>query len=83
VTAETAVLAYEFDRRAFARLISETPELIDTFASALAHLAWRETYQHSADEEPPPDVIERLINLYRGQIEANYGRRQEASAAAS
>src|ERR1044072_7056606 len=28
VTAETAVLIYEFDRRAFTRLIGETPELI-------------------------------------------------------
>jgi small-conductance mechanosensitive channel/CRP-like cAMP-binding protein len=83
VTAETAVLAYEFDRRAFARLIGETPELIGTFAGALANLAWRETYQRSAAEEPPPDVIDRLINLYRGQIEANYGpRTQPASLAA-
>ena len=77
VTAETAVLMYEFDRRAFGRLIAETPGLIETFASALAHLAWRETYQHSADEEPPTDVIDRLVNLYRGQIEANYGSRTE------
>lgn len=83
VTAETAVLMYEFDRRAFGRLIAETPSLIETFASALAHLAWRETYQHSADEEPPPDVIDRLVNLYRGQIEANYGPRLEPAPLAA
>ncbi len=73
VTAETTVLIYEFDRRAFARLIGETPELIDTFAAALAHLAWQETYRRSIDEEPPAEVIDRLINLYRGQIESHYG----------
>ena len=83
VTAETAVLIYEFDRRAFTRLIGETPELIGTFATALAHLAWRETYQRSADEEPPPEVIDRLINLYRGQIEANYGPRTEPASLAA
>lgn len=82
VTAETAVLMYEFDRRTFGRLIAETPALLETFASALAHLAWRETYQRSADEEPPPDVIDRLVNLYRGQIEANYGPRPEPALAA-
>jgi small-conductance mechanosensitive channel/CRP-like cAMP-binding protein len=83
MTAETTVLAYEFDRRAFARLIGETPELIGTFATALARLAWRETCQRSADEEPPPDVIDRLINLYRGQIEANYGPRTEPAPLAA
>jgi len=82
VSAETAVLVYEFDRRAFTRLIGETPELIGTFAGALAHLAWRETDQRSADEEPAPEVIDRLINLYRGQIEANYGPRTEPALAA-
>ncbi|CAN5910403.1 hypothetical protein BH11PSE3_BH11PSE3_30220 [soil metagenome] len=83
VVAETAVLAYEFDRRALARLIGETPELIDTLATALAHLAWQDTYRHSADEEPPPEVIERLTNLYRGQIEANYRLRPAATPLAA
>jgi small-conductance mechanosensitive channel/CRP-like cAMP-binding protein len=83
VTAETALLIYEFDRRAFARLIGETPGLIDTFAAALAHLAWRDTYQRSADEEPAPEVIDRLVNLYRGQIEANYGPRTEPTPLAA
>jgi hypothetical protein len=57
--------------------------LIDTFASALGNLAWRETYQRSAEEEPPPEVIDRLVNLYRGQIEANYGPRIAPAALAA
>jgi small-conductance mechanosensitive channel len=83
VTAETAVLVYELDRRALGKLIDETPELIDTLAMALALASWRETHRGNPDEEPPKATLDRLVNLYRGQIEANYGRRQEASAAAS
>lgn len=83
VTAETAVLIYEFERRAFARLITETPELIDTFAAALANLAWHDTYRRGIDEEPAPEVIERLTNLYRGQIEANYAVRVEPTPLAA
>ena len=83
VTAETAVLVYEFERRAFARLIGETPELIETFAAALAQLAWRDTYRHNIDEEPPPEVIDRLTNLYRGQIEANYTGQSEPTPLAA
>ena len=82
VLAETALLVYEFDRRALARLIAETPELIEILALALAHLNWRETRRDNPDEEPPPAVIDRLVNLYRGQIEANYGPRLPAGAAA-
>ena len=74
VVAETAVLIYEFDRRALARLIDETPEVIATFAEALAHANWRETLRGPTDDEPPADYVERLVNLYRGQIEANYRR---------
>ncbi|MDP1748218.1 MAG: mechanosensitive ion channel family protein [Reyranella sp.] len=81
VLAETAVLIYEFDRRALARLIAETPELIETFAVALAHLSWRASHRGNPDEEPPPAVIVRLVNLYRGQIEANYGPRPPQEAA--
>ncbi len=73
VLAETAVLIYEFDRRAFARLLRETPELANTFAAALAQLSWRDANHQNISEEPPPEAIERLRNLYLGQIEANYG----------
>ena len=83
VTAETAVLVYEFDRRAFARLIGETPDLIGIFAAALAQLAWHDTYRRSAGEEPPPEVIDRLTNLYRGQIEANYSVQPEPAPLAA
>ncbi len=75
VQAETAVLAYELDRRALTLLIQETPSLIQTLAHALALLSWSETHTDSPGIEPPPAVIERLINLYRGQIEDNYFQR--------
>lgn len=73
VVAETAVLAYEFERRALARLLAETPELTQTFAMALAQLHWREAHPGRAEDELPAVAIERLVNLHRGQIEANYG----------
>ena len=72
VQAETAVLAYELDRRALSGLIQETPELIATLAQALARLAWSETHIDNQGIEPPPAVMERLIHLHRGQMEANY-----------
>ena len=72
VLAETAVLAYELDRRAVSRLFAETPELVQTLAQALAQLSWRES-NAGADIEPQPAVIERLVNVFRGQIESNYG----------
>jgi len=81
VLAETAVLVYEFDRRSLAKLIGETPELIDTFATALANHSWRESHRGNPDEEPPAAAIERLVNLYRGQIEANYGYRTDTPRA--
>jgi small-conductance mechanosensitive channel/CRP-like cAMP-binding protein len=80
VLAETAVLIYEFERRAFARLLRETPELVGTFATALAQLTWQDTHRQSSNEEAPPEVIERLTNLYLGQIEANYAVRQALAA---
>ena len=73
VVAETAVLLYEFNRRALSQLIAETPDLIETLAAALAHLSWRETHRGNPDEDPPQAVIARLVPLYCGQIEANYG----------
>ena len=82
VLAETAVLVYELDRRALARLFEETPDLIQTLAQALAHLNWRETNAGNPDSEPLPAVIERLVNLYRGQIESNYGDRLAVALAA-
>ena len=56
--------------------------MIEIFASALAQLNWRETRRDNPDEEPPAAVIDRLVNLHRGQIEANYGPRLSAGAAA-
>ena len=74
VLAETAVLAYELDRRALARLFAETPDLIQTLAQALGQLSWRES--NPSEIEPQPAVINRLINLHRGQIEANYAEHE-------
>jgi small-conductance mechanosensitive channel len=75
VLAESAVLLYELDRRALARLFEETPDLIDTLAQALSHLSWNESNAENPWLEPPTEVIERLVNLYQGQLEANYGER--------
>ena len=72
VQAETAVLIYELEQRALARLIQETPDLIKPLAQALAQLVWTEANVDSKITEPPPAVLERLINLHRGQIEAKY-----------
>ena len=72
VLAETAVLAYALDRRALAQLFDETPDLIDTLAKSLAYLNWSETQIGHVGTEPSPEVIGRLVNLYRGQIESNY-----------
>jgi hypothetical protein len=72
VVAETAVLAYELDRRALGRLFDEEPELINTFARSLALLAWRESKDGIAGVEPEPAAIERLTHLHHGQIEAAY-----------
>jgi hypothetical protein len=66
-------LAYELDRRALAKMLDETPALMQTLAETLALLAWRESNPGSPDLDPPPAVLARLVNLYRGQIEANYG----------
>lgn len=77
VLAETAVLAYELDRRALARLFAETPDLIQTLAQALGQLSWRES--NPSEIEPQPAVINRLINLHRGQIEANYAEHERVA----
>ena len=72
VTAETAALVYEFDRRAFAVMLKENQSLADTVAHSLAMLAWRESKDSVAGVEPEPAMIERLTNLYRGRIHAAY-----------
>ena len=76
VLAETAVLLYELDRRTLARLFEETPELMQTLARSLANLGWHEAHAESSNSEPPPAVIERLVNVHLGQIESNYGDRE-------
>ncbi len=76
VVAETAVLAYELDRRAMTKIFEESPGLIQTMAQALAQLSWRDTNAGNADAEPPKAVLDRLVNVYRGQIESNYGEYQ-------
>ena len=83
VVAETAVLAYEFERRALARLLAETPELLETFAMALAQLHYRETHPGRAEDDLPAAAIARLVNLHRGQIEANYGEQLALSHSAA
>ncbi len=72
VTAETAVLVYEFERRALAAMLAADASLADTLASSLAHLAWRDSKDSVAGVEPEPAVIDRLTNLFRGRIHAAY-----------
>lgn len=72
VVAETAVLAYELERRALARMLEEDPELISVLSRSLAMLAWRESKDGIAGLEPEPAAIDRLTHLHRGQIEAAY-----------
>ena len=77
VVAETAVLVYEFERRALAAMLEQDSTLLDVLAGSLAHLAWRESPDSVAGVEPEPAVINRLTNLYRGQIAAAYGPKAE------
>ncbi len=72
VVAETAVLAYELERHALARMLDEDPELIGVLSRSLALLAWRESKDGIAGREPEPAAIDRLTHLHRGQIEAAY-----------
>lgn len=81
VQAETAVLAYELDRQALVRLFDETPELLNMLAKALSYLNWREAHADNAAIEPSAEVIARLVNLYRGQIESNYAVRPAPAVA--
>ncbi|MEI8394140.1 MAG: mechanosensitive ion channel family protein [Rhodospirillaceae bacterium] len=72
VTAESAVLVYEFERRALAAMLNADPTLADTLAQSLAMLNWRESGDSVTGIEPEPAVIERLTNLHRGRIQAAY-----------
>ena len=73
VLAETAVLAYELDRRALGRLLEETPDLLETLSQTLSHLHWRETNADTPGCEPSPEVIARMLNVYRGQLASCFG----------
>ncbi|OAN48441.1 hypothetical protein A6A04_20120 [Paramagnetospirillum marisnigri] len=72
VVAETAVLAFELDRRALARMLEDDPAVIDVLAHSLALLAWRDSKDGASGREPEPAAITRLANVHRGQIEAAY-----------
>ncbi|MBF0159740.1 MAG: mechanosensitive ion channel family protein [Magnetococcales bacterium] len=72
VVAETAVLVYEFGRQALATVLADDPSLLDSFAHSLALLAWRESKDSVVGVDPEPATIQRLTNLYRGQIHAAY-----------
>ncbi|MBF0124850.1 MAG: mechanosensitive ion channel family protein [Magnetococcales bacterium] len=72
VVAETAVLVYEFGRPALATMLADEPSLLDSFAYSLALLAWRESKDSVVGVDPEPAIIQRLTNIYRGQIHAAY-----------
>ncbi|TAN50219.1 MAG: mechanosensitive ion channel [Methylococcaceae bacterium] len=76
VVAETNVLVYELEQPALVKLFVEMPDLPAVFAHALAQLHWNKAQNaDSADKLPDPVQMERLVNLYRGQIAACYGSR--------
>jgi CRP-like cAMP-binding protein len=72
VVAETNVLLYELDNLAFAKLLQDNPSLLGELANTLAHLNWHEMHGGPSNLVPDPLVIERLVNVYCGQIEACY-----------
>jgi CRP-like cAMP-binding protein len=69
---------YEFNQFALQTLLNEYPELTDKFAHNLAHVRWKRSQGNNPSDLPRADEIQHLVDLYRGQIEANYGRRQAA-----
>lgn len=73
VLAETNALVYELEQSALVKLFVAAPDLPAVFAQALAQLHWSEA-QHAdpANQLPDPVQMERLVNLYRGQIAACY-----------
>lgn len=70
VLAETDVVAYELKRDVLAGLLRQYPEMTPMMARALAQLAWQPG--SAASEQADAAVLQRLIGLYRGQIEACY-----------
>ena len=76
-------LLYEFNQFALQTLLNEYPALIEKFAQNLALIRWKRSQSNKPGDLPEADEIQHLVDLYRGQIEANYGRKQTASAAPS
>lgn len=79
VIAETDVLIFELDNRSLAKLLSDIPNFLEDLANALALLNWQEMRIGPPDGEPDPVAIAHLVNLYRGQMEACYGKSRLAS----
>jgi small-conductance mechanosensitive channel/CRP-like cAMP-binding protein len=73
VVTESNALIYELSNAALTILLQETPSLLNEFSSSLAHLSWLDSHRGQADLKPDPVAIERLHNIFRGQIEACYG----------
>ncbi len=73
VHTQADTLLYEFNQFALQTLLIEYPELIHSFANNLAHIRWKRSQSNKPGELPRADEIQHLVELYRGQIEANYG----------
>lgn len=76
VVAETNTLVYELPSSVLAQLLRDIPELAEALAQSLAQINLRESRaaSHQTEQESDPQVLARLVNLYRGQIQASYGQ---------
>ena len=66
-------LLYEFNQFALQTLLNEYPEMIHSFANNLAHIRWKRSQSNKPGDLPRTDEIQHMVEMYRGQIEANYG----------
>ncbi len=72
VFAESNAMIYELGTSALATLFQEMPELRSELAAALAHLDWLDMHEGLTESKPDAIAIERLQNIYLGQIESCY-----------
>jgi len=73
VVAESNVLLYELSQGALADLLREQPKLCDDLARALAQIEWAESQGTQADRKFEPANLDRLHNIFLGQIESSFG----------
>jgi CRP-like cAMP-binding protein len=75
VVTETPALIYELHQSALQVLIRANPGMADALASNLAHIRLMQPAQNYLEDTQAGGSLEHLVNLYRGQIDANYSVR--------